>query len=552
MSASTKKKLRKEQSAAQLTEKQLAEQKEAKKLKSYTLVFAVVVLAVLIAAVVIIAVTAYNNSGIKERSTDALTVGEHTLNNAELNYYYIEAINEYYSSMTSQYGDYATMYMAMMGLDVTQPLNELPYGEDSTYADFFVDLAVQNATETLTFYDMATAAGHKLTEEEQKALDTSIENMSVYGTMYGYTDMDDYIASVYGPGSSEESYVEYMTAVTVSQSFRNAKYNELSYDSDAIEAYNKEHFDDFSSFDYSVFTAYVSDFIDCPADADDEEHQHSAEETAAAEAACKEAMEKIAASGVTTPVALNKALDSLEVYSGKNKKCTENDSILFSSITNPDIAAWLNEDGRKAGDITLLTHEITNTDADGNKTTSIQGYYIVLFEGRNDNEVNMVNVRHILKKFVGGTTDPTTGVTTYSEEDKATTLAAITEVKEQWIADGATEEAFTALVSKNTNDTASASTGGLMEDVYPGQTVEGFDDWCFDPARKAGDCEIVETEFGYHLIYFVETQDVLFRDYMIENTLRNTDFEAWYNAQVEAAEATVLNTKHLRRDIVLN
>ena len=39
MSASSKKKLRKEQAAAQMTEKQLAEQKEAKKLKLYTNTF---------------------------------------------------------------------------------------------------------------------------------------------------------------------------------------------------------------------------------------------------------------------------------------------------------------------------------------------------------------------------------------------------------------------------------------------------------------------------------------------------------------------------------
>ena len=43
MSASAKKKLRKEQNAAQLTEKQLKQQKEAKKLKLYTTIFVVAI-----------------------------------------------------------------------------------------------------------------------------------------------------------------------------------------------------------------------------------------------------------------------------------------------------------------------------------------------------------------------------------------------------------------------------------------------------------------------------------------------------------------------------
>ena len=33
--------------------------------------------------------------------------------------------------------------------------------------------------------------------------------------------------------------------------------------------------------------------------------------------------------------------------------------------------------------------------------------------------------------------------------------------------------------------------------------VEEFNDWCFDAARKPGDTGIVETPYGYHVMYFV-------------------------------------------------
>ena len=93
MSASSKKKLRNAEQAEKLTEKQLAEQKEAKKLKLYT-TLAVVILAalVLFAAYVGISRT-ISNSGIRERNTVALTIGDKEISNAELNYYFIDAVN---------------------------------------------------------------------------------------------------------------------------------------------------------------------------------------------------------------------------------------------------------------------------------------------------------------------------------------------------------------------------------------------------------------------------------------------------------------------------
>jgi Tfp pilus assembly major pilin PilA len=76
MSASSKKKLRNAELAEKLTEKQLAEQKEAKKLKLYTTLAVVILIAlVLIAAYVGISRT-IENSGIRERNTVALTIGE--------------------------------------------------------------------------------------------------------------------------------------------------------------------------------------------------------------------------------------------------------------------------------------------------------------------------------------------------------------------------------------------------------------------------------------------------------------------------------------------
>ena len=82
--------------------------------------------------------------------------------------------------------------------------------------------------------------------------------------------------------------------------------------------------------------------------------------------------------------------------------------------------------------------------------------------------------------------------------------------------------------------------------------VSAFNDWCFASERKHGDYEIVESEYGYHLMYFVDHADVTFRNYMIENTLRNTDYETWYTETTGAADPKELNTKYLSLDMVLS
>ena len=82
--------------------------------------------------------------------------------------------------------------------------------------------------------------------------------------------------------------------------------------------------------------------------------------------------------------------------------------------------------------------------------------------------------------------------------------------------------------------------------------VTEFNDWCFDSARKTGDVDIVETEYGYHIMYFVGTSDTTYRDFMIEATLRSEEMTAWETGLVEAAELVVKNTKYVKTDLVLN
>lgn len=97
----------------------------------------------------------------------------------------------------------------------------------------------------------------------------------------------------------------------------------------------------------------------------------------------------------------------------------------------------------------------------------------------------------------------------------------------QWKAGDATEDSFAQLANENSTDTGSNTNGGLYTEVYQDQMVEAFNDWCFDAARKPGDTGIVETDYGYHIMYFVGT-DLPYWEVQVRDTLKNDDFNTWY------------------------
>lgn len=113
------------------------------------------------------------------------------------------------------------------------------------------------------------------------------------------------------------------------------------------------------------------------------------------------------------------------------------------------------------------------------------------------------SVRHILVCPDGGTTDES-GAVTYSDAEWAACLAEAERILQEWKDGEATEDSFAALVATYTEDPGSQSTGGLYENINPTSSyVENFLNWSVDMSRQPGDTGIVQTEYGYHIMYFV-------------------------------------------------
>ena len=134
-----------------------------------------------------------------------------------------------------------------------------------------------------------------------------------------------------------------------------------------------------------------------------------------------------------------------------------------------------------------------------------------------------VNVRHILiepeKDEDGSISDDAWT----AAEEKAQ------EILDEWQAGDADEESFGELANTYSADGGSNTNGGLYEDVYPGQMVTEFNDWCFDASRKPGDTSIVKTSFGYHVMYFVSFTDTYYYKTVAEQELRYSEYSDYIN-----------------------
>ena len=543
MSASSKKQLRKEQGAEKLTQKQIAAQKESSTTRLYTVAF-VVVLVVLLAIAIFVGVNqTIKNSGYKERHTVAVQIGDHKLSNAELNYFFIDAVNTFYSN----YGSYASMF----GLDTSKPLDQQVTDEDSgtTWADDFLESAKETARNVYAMSDAAEAAGFTLPEDKAAELEQNLNSIDTYATLYGYQSGNAYLKAMYGAGATKEGLREYSTRSSLADAYYASYSDSLTYTDEQIAEKDAEDPKVYNSYSYHSYYMDISKFrVGGTTDADGNT-TYTDEETAAAEAALRAAAKSLVSDDITTTEELDAAIAALSINEGEESAAsTASTNIRYSSL-NSLYQDWVSDSSRKAGDKQVF--ESTTTGDEG--TESLSGCYVVYFDGSSDNEFKMVNVRHILVKPEHPTDeaeDAHSDDETYSAEEWDAAKATAEEIYDEWKAGEATEDSFAELANEKSDD-GDGTTGGLYENVIPGQMVQAFNDWCFDSSRKSGDTGIVKTEYGYHILYFVGLSDITYRTSLIQNDLRTADVAAWQEELVNALTITDGDTSYIKTDLVI-
>ena len=552
MSASSKKKLRKEQSAAQMTEKQRRQKAEDKKIKIYTGIFiAAMALVICITAATLI-IRGINNSGIIEKNTIAATIDGHEINSVEMNYFLMDTIDSMYSNWYASYNYYTSYYIKQMyGLDLTKSLDSQIYDATTrqTWGDYFVSIALDDARTCYAMYNKAVADKHTLTAEEQTALNETIADLKDTASKNGYK-FNAYLRLVYGNGSDESSFLEYKQKSALARSYLNKYYESLSYTNKDFRDYETEHYDDFTCFTYNTYHLTYDKFLKGGTKNDAGKMEYSDAEINAATDAMNQAAESLKAA--TSVEDFNKLIAALEINAdNKDAKSSEYKRTFTPSIEE-SLKKWLTDSARKPGDVGVVNKVNTKENEDGSSTTTEDGIYVVYFQERDTNTDFMSDVRHLLVAFEGGTKD-SNGNTTYSDQEKETAKNKATELLNTWKSGAATEESFIALVKEKTDDEGSKETGGLYENINPeSQYVENFLNWAIDPAREKGNTGIVETEYGYHIMYYVGDSQQTYRDSMIESTLREADYSDWVDAVTNATTFKEGDTSRVNRDVIIS
>ena len=156
-------------------------------------------------------------------------------------------------------------------------------------------------------------------------------------------------------------------------------------------------------------------------------------------------------------------------------------------------------------------------------------YYVAVFNGRQRQEALDYNVRHIL------ITAESLELAEGEEATEEQLTAKAQEILDSW--DG-TEDGFAALANENSKDPGSNTTGGLYENVPKGQMISEFQNWCYEPGRKAGDTGIVyNASTGAHIMYFVGYGDTQYWHYACENAMVNSAMNEWQQSLIDSVTA---------------
>jgi hypothetical protein len=247
MSASDKKKFRKEQASDMLTAKQREQQAEEKKLKIYTICFVTAMILIVCAVLGVVGVRAAINGGLSEHMTTAATVEGEKLSAVEFSYYYNDAISDFYNEWYEQYSDQTDTYLMMMGLDTSKPLNEQIQDEETgkTWADYFVELALDEAKRDAALCKEAKNNGFELTKEQKENIDASIENIKMWAPYYGFNDANHYMRATYGNGANLRSYRAYFERCQLADAYYDAHLADYTYTDEqyqrALELYTDEN-----------------------------------------------------------------------------------------------------------------------------------------------------------------------------------------------------------------------------------------------------------------------------------------------------------------------
>lgn len=446
----------------------------------------IITVCVILAAALVIGLTVFNrltDTGYFLRSKTAAESENYEVDGAMMTYFF-----------HSNYQSYAG-YASYLGFDTgislkAQECSLYESGSGYTWFDYFAALSQSYVNELLALCEAAKANGVTLDDADKASIDASIDNLTAMAEAYGYT-INQYLITAFGAGINTKDVKNCMELTALASKYSTQYMASLSYSDEQLEAYYDANKASFEGVDVIAITIPASTYQET--DADGNPIGNASGFSAAAEAKAKE----IAAAGSADE--FNAAIRDYLLNDRGNAE-EDLDAMVEQCYSEHVTASALSS----AADWAFSASVGDTYVSGGSGASQYTVYYLAKTAYRDDTPGR--NIRHIL--FTN---------TTYADD------TAANEVYAEWEAAGFTEEKFLEL-NNLYNEDSSITNGGLYENVQEGQMVTEFNDWMFDASRKTGDHGIVETTYGWHIMYYAGESEYAAWQAEALSALQNNDY----------------------------
>lgn len=518
-----------------------------------------------IAAVIVLAIVAgigafsVSNSGMLERSKAAFNVGDVEVTAPEYGFYYASAFNNYfqYSYQYDTYygsgmGKLYTGYDYSVSPDQQKYEGEIEGVENPMFTDFFANQAMSSLQYVKASVKYAEENGIELDEKDKEKVEAALADFKETAKSMNYS-LAAYLRRFFHKGLTPallEKICEEQTLTTKVSTIKSEEFAASYADAKIDETYSKS---------LKTYGTVSLRFFDIAAEKETVKAEKEGESDTQKVTDKTMAAAKLKADAFVAALSTADFKDVAAKYAEeagdekyKDYKTDDNKTLMedvsYDTISyetsDKDFLEWVIDTDTKAGETFIVKN-------DGS------GYsvYMMVEPVHKAPDAYTYDVRHILVKFPEEKETDSAEEAEDKEEVKVEALDtskydvtvdnAVNEdytnaelyVKAQDILkkylDGAkTEDSFAELAVEYSED-SNAADGGIYEDVTEGYMVAEFENWALKEGRKASDVGIVETTYGYHIMYFIGSDVTTWSD-IIRNDLAAEEYNEFSEEIVKA------------------
>lgn len=492
---------------------------------------AVIAVLVVLAIALGIGGFAIGNSGMLLRGKVAFNVGEEDVSLAEYSYYYNSNYQEQYG-YSAQFDQYYGAGMGAMytGFDCGKTPDAQAYSgkiegiENPTWADYFSYNAKRQIQYAKAAKLYAAEKGIELSEKDYAEIESTIESIEAQAKsgQQPYS-LAAYLRLLYGKAMNPSAMRDIITQQLLVQ-----KVSEVTMDGYKAEYTDqvvlKEYNKDLTVYGVVSLRSYVVN-----AEKIEDKEKETSAVTKETMAAAKQKAESFA-SKVNSDESFKAVAYEFEKLA-KNEKAEDmktNDSLTLlkdqsygASSADEKFNKWAFDKNTAVGSTYIVENadtgytvymmsEPVHTAPDA--TTYDVRHILISFpkaeEGKEEEKKDDVEVELLDASAYDVTVD--IDVDLEKTGDKETYKKA-QDILKEYLDGDKTENAFAELAKKYSED-GNAEQGGIYTDVPKDKMVDEFENWSLAKDRKYGDVGIVESSYGYHIMYHVGAETTTWKD----------------------------------------